>query len=175
MAVRLVHQHRIAGAIEHSAPLPRGSSGGPLVDVEGRLLGLNAVRAGGGLILALPADAQQRARVEGLRHGERAPARRLGVALAPPRLARRMRRNVGLPERDGLLVRAVQDDTPAQRAGLSRGDLLVRAGGQPLDDIDALYAALDATEGDVPLTLGVVRGTEELEVHVRLDPEEVPA
>src|SRR5215210_1529600 len=48
---------RVAGSIEHTAPLPRGSSGGPLVDREGRLLGLNAIRRDGGLILALPADA----------------------------------------------------------------------------------------------------------------------
>ncbi|MDQ4040901.1 MAG: serine protease, partial [Actinomycetota bacterium] len=49
---------RIRGAIEHTAPLPRGSSGGPLVDLHGRLLGLNAVRRQGGLILAVPADAR---------------------------------------------------------------------------------------------------------------------
>ena len=44
-----------------------------------------------------------------------------------------MRRAVGLPERDGLLVRAVQDGSPAERAGLEVGDLLVRAGEQPLE------------------------------------------
>src|SRR5581483_11219675 len=47
---------RITGAIEHTAPLPRGSSGGPLVDLEGRLLGINSIRVDGGLILAIPAD-----------------------------------------------------------------------------------------------------------------------
>src|SRR5262249_1372947 len=41
---------RITGAIEHTAPLPRGSSGGPLVDGDGRLLGLNTIRLEGGLI-----------------------------------------------------------------------------------------------------------------------------
>src|ERR1700752_2126774 len=45
---------RIPGAIEHTAPLPRGSSGGPLIDGEGRLLGINSVRVDGGLILAIP-------------------------------------------------------------------------------------------------------------------------
>src|SRR5918994_2357114 len=115
---------RIGGSIEHSAPLPRGSSGGPLVDAAGRLLGLNSVRMEGGLLLALPADAALRTRVDALARGE-SPARpRLGVALAPPRAARRMRAAVGLPERDGgLLVRAVEDDGPAARAGVERGDL----------------------------------------------------
>src|SRR5215218_9340080 len=74
---------RIGGSIEHSAPLPRGSSGGPLVDAAGRLLGLNTVRMEGGLQLALPADATLRERVAALGRGE-SPARpRLGLALAP--------------------------------------------------------------------------------------------
>jgi serine protease Do len=156
---------RVAAAIEHSAPLPRGSSGGPLVDLEGRLLGVNAARRDGGLILALAADAQLRERVERLGRGERIEPRRLGVAVAPPRLARRLRRAVGLPERDGLLVRAVQEDSPAERAGLEPGDLLVRAGERELDGLDALHAAIDTADA---LTLGVVRGLEEREVQVRL-------
>jgi serine protease Do len=157
---------RIAGSIEHTAPLPRGSSGGPLVDPAGRLLGLNTVRLEGGLILALPADAALKARVDALARGE-APARpRLGLALAPPRASRRMRAAVGLPERDGLLVRAVQDDSPAGRAGVARGDLLVAADGRPLGAVDDLFDALDAAAGAVTLT--VVRGTEEREVAVTL-------
>ena len=155
---------RIEGAIEHTAPLPRGSSGGPLVDAEGRLLGLNAVRLDGGLILAVPASARVQERVRALAAG-RAPApRRLGVAVAPPRVARRMRRAVGLPERPGLLVRAVEDDTPAEAAGVEAGDLIVAAGGRSVEGIDDLYAALDAVGdgGELPLT--VVRGTEERSV-----------
>src|SRR5215207_3470418 len=98
---------RVGGSIEHTAPLPRGSSGGPLVDPEGRLLGLNAVRREGGLILAVTADEAVRERAAALARGEAAGRPRLGVALAPPRHARRMRSAVGLPERDGLLVRGL--------------------------------------------------------------------
>ena len=100
------------GAIEHTAPLPRGSSGGPLVDADGRLLGINAVRVDGGLILAIPADAPLRERVEALGRGEAPKRARLGVAIAPPRVARRLRRAVGLPERDGVLVRGGRGRQP---------------------------------------------------------------
>src|SRR5215211_7343199 len=156
---------RIGGSIEHSAPLPRGSSGGPLVDAAGRLLGINSVRMEGGLLLALPADAALQSVTEGLARGE-APARpRLGLALAPPRAARRMRAAVGLPERDGLLVRGVEPDSPAAQAGLEKGDLLVAAAGRPLEEFDALLDALEAASGE--LTLTVVRGTEEREVTAR--------
>jgi serine protease Do len=157
---------RIAGSIEHTAPLPRGSSGGPLVDTEGNLLGLNAVRRDGGFILALPADAALRRRVDELSRGDAVERPRLGVALAPPRVARRMRAAVGLPERDGLLVRGVVDDSPAARAALQRGDLLVRASGRSLGSMDDLFDALDAA-GD-KLALGIVRGSEEHDLEVDL-------
>jgi serine protease Do len=153
---------RIRGAIEHSAPLPRGSSGGPLVDPEGNLLGINSLRLDGGLILAVPADASVKERVLLLARGEAAAPHRLGVAIAPPRVARRLRSAVGLPERDGLLVRAVEDGGPADSAGVEKGDLIVAAGGAPTENVESLYTALDsipAAGGDLELT--VVRGTEE--------------
>jgi serine protease Do len=156
---------RIGGSIEHTAPLPRGSSGGPLVDAEGRLLGLNSIRVEGGLILALPADAAMRRRAEALAAGTGASRPRLGLALAPPRAARRMRAAVGLPERDGLLVRGVVEDSPAGRAGLERGDLLVAAAGRPLTSVDDLF---DALEDGGTLTLGVLRGADERDVDVTL-------
>ena len=159
---------RIAGAIEHTAPLPRGSSGGPLIDSDGRLLGINSVRVDGGLILAIPADGATRERVEELGRGEAPKRARLGVAIAPPRVARRLRRAVGLPERDGVLVRAVERGSAADRAGLERGDLIVAAGGRELDRVEALYEALDGAQAGAQLELTIVRGTEERTVAVGL-------
>ncbi len=159
---------RIGGALEHTAPLPRGSAGGPLLDLEGRVIGINSVRADGGLILALHADATLQDRVAALGRGE-APRRvRLGVALAPPRAARELRRAVGLPERDGLLVRGVQDESPASRAGVLRGDLIVRLGERPTGRIDDLHEAMEASPADTSIDLGVVRGTDELTLSVEL-------
>jgi serine protease Do len=158
---------RIAGSIEHTAPLPRGASGGPVVDAEGRLLGIDTNRLGDGFYLALPADAELRQRLDALGRGEATSRPRLGVGIAPARVARQLRQAVGLPERDGLLVRVVEEGGPADQAGLRTGDLLVEAGGRPLNDADELHEALDQVGEDQTLTLRVVRGTDELTVTVR--------
>jgi serine protease Do len=77
-----------------------------------------------------------------------------------------MRSAVGLPERDGLLVRGVVDDSPAAKAGIARGDLLAAVNGTPLRGVDDLFDALEAARGDLELT--VVRGAEERAVSVAL-------
>ncbi len=156
----------VRAAIEHTAPLPRGSSGGPLIDLEGRLLAINSVRMNPGLVLAIPLGASTAKRVGALGRGEQPRAFRLGVAVAPPRVARRLRAAVGLPEREGILIRAVQENSPAVRAGIKRGDLLVAASGSPLRGLDALYDALDAARPAGLLELTVVRGSDEHQVTV---------
>jgi serine protease Do len=157
---------RIAGSIEHTAPLPRGASGGPVVDRDGRLLGIDTNRLGDGFYLALPADAELRQRLDALGRGETTARPRLGVGIAPARVARQLRQAVGLPERDGLLVRVVEEGGPADRAGLRTGDLVVEAGGRPVTDADELYEVLDQVGEGQSLTLRVVRGTDELTVTV---------
>jgi len=155
---------RIAGSVEHTAPLAPGSSGGALLDAAGRLVGLNTNRIGDGFYLALPADAALRERIAVLARGESPRRARLGVAVAPAYVARRLRRSVGLPERDGLLVRGVETDSPADRAGIRTGDLIVAAAGRDIADADALFDALAEASG--PYEVTVVRGTEERTVSV---------
>src|SRR6476469_2410501 len=94
---------RIRGSIEHTAPMAPGSPGSALLDAQGRLIGLNTNRVDGGFYLALPTDAALRTRVDALAQGKSPAPPRLGVAIAPSWAASRMRRAVGLPERDGLL------------------------------------------------------------------------
>jgi serine protease Do len=84
--------------------------------------------------------------------------------VAPSHVARRLRRSVGLPERDGVLVRGVEDDSLAAAAGIQAGDLLVEAGGRTLTDADDLFAALGALE--LPFDLKLVRGADEQTVKV---------
>ena len=137
-------------------------------------MGINTNRVGEGFYLALPADASLRARVEALATGESRERPRLGIAVAPAHVARRLRRSVGLPERDGVLVRGVEPGSPAETAGIAEGDLLVAAGGQPVDDVDALHEILRVA--GLPIELTLVRGAEERTVRVAVpEPDEPDA
>jgi serine protease Do len=158
---------RIAGSIEHTAPLAPGASGGPLVNAAGEVVGLNTNRIGEGFYLALPADAALRDRIAALGRGEAPKRRRLGVAVAPGHVARRLRRSVGLPERDGVLVRDVDDGSPAAAAGIAIGDLVVSVAGRDIGDADDLVDALNAAEP--PFEVGLVRGADDLRVTVEAD------
>ena len=149
----------IDGAIEHTAPLPRGSGGGPLVDPDGQILGLNAIRRDEGLIVAWPA-AVLRDRAVALARGTATAPPRLGVALVSAWQTRRLRAVVGLEPIDGLLVRGIESDSPAEQAGILRGDVIVAVDQSPVTDPDTLYAALDGAGREI--TVRVVRGSQEL-------------
>jgi serine protease Do len=156
---------RITGSLEHTAPLLPGSSGGPVLDAGGQLLGINTNRLGEGFYLAIPADEALRGRADALARGESAVSPRLGVTIAPGHVARRLRRAVGLPEAEGVLIREVAEDSPAARAGLAQGDLIVAAGGRPVRGADDLFDALQTAQGGT-IELKLVRGTDERTLQV---------
>jgi serine protease Do len=165
---------RISGSLEHTAPLLPGSSGGPVLDAGGRLLAINTSRLGEGFYLAIPADEALRGRADALARGETARSPRLGVSLTPGPVARRLRRAVGLPDADGLLIGEVAEASPAARAGLASGDLIVAAAGRPISAPDDLFDALAAAQGGT-LELRVVRGADERTLQVTFtDPDQNP-
>jgi serine protease Do len=149
---RLVH-----GAVEHTAPAARGSSGAPVLR-DGRVVGVNTHRLEHGFYLARAADAALREAVAGMQQGRRFEPVRLGVALAPSEVARRLRQAVGLADRDGVLVRNVVEGSPAAAAGITVGDLLVRAGDRPLLTPDDVITVLGELHPGAQLELEVVRG-----------------
>ena len=158
---------RIRGSIEHTAPLARGSSGGPVLDGEGRLLALNTRRLGDGFYQAIPADPDLRARVEALAAGTSpvpsAPRRGGG----PP--------GGGPPAAPGRRPRRPRRPAPAQRppgrAG-RRGPACARAtcwsrpavGPWPTPTTSTTCSTASPTTGRS--TSRVVRGSEELAVTV---------
>jgi S1-C subfamily serine protease len=156
----------IRGALEHTAPSGAGSSGAPVLNGAGRVVGINTHRPEPGFYLARAADAALREAVEAMAAGASSERVRLGVALAPSEVASRLRRSVGLDERPGLLVRGVVEGSPAAAAGIREGDLLTHAGERDLRDPEDLFAVLDDLAVGMQLTLTLVRGTEEVAVTV---------
>jgi serine protease Do len=153
---------RISGSVEHTAPMSRGSSGSPVVDAQGRLVGINTNRLDQGFYLAVPADSALRGRVDQLAKGATPGSRHLGIAVAPPHVAKKLRRSVGLAEHDGLLIRGVEEDSPADAAGIREGDLIIRAGENDIVTMDDLYEALDEVGAGDTITLTILRGADEL-------------
>jgi S1-C subfamily serine protease len=77
-----------------------------------------------------------------------------------------MRAAVGLPESQGLLVRRVEADGPAERAGVLAGDLLVGLGASEVKDLEDVFRAIDAADG--PLAVRLLRGAEKIELTVEM-------
>lgn len=137
--------------LEHTAPLPRGASGGPVVDGEGRLVGMDINRVEGGLYQAVRADDVLRDVVDRLARGEVPRPRRLGVQVVPRRTAAWLRAAVGLAPAEGALLAGVDPDGPAAAAGLGRGDLLTAIDGTVLRGPDDLVLALRTAGEEVHL------------------------
>ena len=95
-------------------------------------------------------------------------ARDLGLTLEPAHLARQRRQAVGLADRAGLLVAAVQPGSPAAQVGIERGDLLTRLDGQPVISSTGLALLLDGLADRPSATAVIVRGNEESSVEIRL-------
>jgi S1-C subfamily serine protease len=126
------------------------------------------IRLDGGFVLATATDAETRERIERLVAAERRSDHTLGVTIAPRRVAQRLRRSVGLDERDGLLVRGVEADSTAFTAGIRQGDLIVAVGDSPIVSVDDLLAHLEQDAEELAVT--VIRGTDEHTLTARLEP-----
>lgn len=151
----------IGDAFEHSARLPRGASGGPVATADGQVIGIDTHRRRDGFYAAI-ATAGHAAAIEGLQAGVAPTRPRMGVAVAPSAVAARLREAVGLPAIEGVLVREVDEDGAAARAGIKAGDLLTSIDGTSISSPADLQAALT---GDA-VTVSLVRGAEELTLDV---------
>ena len=158
---------RIEGVIQTDALLNPGNSGGPLIDSEGRVVGINtAILPGGqGLCFAVPSNTAAFVIGECLAHGRvRRAYLGLGVeeVLVPSAVARRL----GLASVRAVAVRSVADDSPAARAELRRGDLLVRFAGQPVESVSDLHRLLAGERIGRRCGLELVRDARKIELEV---------
>jgi S1-C subfamily serine protease len=133
----------IEDVVQHTAPLNPGNSGGPLVDAKGRLVGVNtAIIAGAqGLSFAVPSETALWIVPEILKHGVVRRAR-LGVEVRQRLVDRRLARAHGLEQKHGVEIMRVAKDSPAERAGLLEGDLLIGFQGRAVASTDDLFRML---------------------------------
>jgi S1-C subfamily serine protease len=149
----------IEGVIQTDAPLNPGNSGGPLLDAEGQVIGINtAVQLGAqGLCFAVPSNTASHVTSEILAHG-RVRRAWLGVGAEEVLLPMAVARRAGLESQRGIVVRSVEPGSPAERAGLERGDVIVSIREARLQSVADLHRLLDGRAIGVELPLEIVRG-----------------
>lgn len=134
-----------------------GFSGGPLVDPSGAVLGLNNSALARGTPLALPAAAVDKVLDELLERGHvRRPF--IGVAVQPVALSASVVKQHGLKGEAGLLIVSIADGSPAEKAGMLLGDVLLEASGNQLRGPDDLLDALSSVAKDAAISVRFLRG-----------------
>jgi S1-C subfamily serine protease len=148
----------IEGVIQTDAPLNPGNSGGPLLDADGSVVGINAavLAAAQGLCFAVPSNTAAFVLSELLRHG-RVRRAFLGLAGEEVLLPAPVARANGLPSARGVAVRTVERESPAGVAGLRPGDVIVAFAGRAVATVADLHRLLDAEAIGTSIELGVLR------------------
>ncbi len=157
----------IEDVIQTDAPLNPGNSGGPLLDVEGRVVGIATaiVPMAQGLCFAVPSATAMVVMRELRDHG-RVVRGWLGVAVQGVEIAPTIAHRLGLPSPRALAVAAVTGDSPAARAGVQPGDLLISLDERPVRGVGDLMSSLPRTSIGRELALRVLRHNEILKAKV---------
>ncbi|NUT00461.1 MAG: Do family serine endopeptidase [Sphingomonas sp.] len=143
--------------IQTDASINMGNSGGPMFDLNGNVIGINSALisptgASVGIGLAIPAELAQPV-IDSLRRGQRPSRGYLGVGLQP--LDENIAESLGLPKDRGEIVRSIQPNEPAARAGIQQGDVILRVNGRDVNpDQTVSYIVANTPVGSkVPVEL----------------------
>jgi S1-C subfamily serine protease len=157
----------IDDVLQTDAALNPGNSGGPLVDSRGEVIGLNTaiIPMAQGICFATAIDTVKWVAMQLLRDGK---VRRsyLGLAGANQPIGRRLVRHFELPNVAGVRVESIERGTPAERAALVPGDILVALKGTSVNGIDDLHRALTADLIGIPVEISVLRGAQLLKLSI---------
>jgi len=149
--------------IQTTAELLPGFSGGPLIDADGRVIGINSWNFGRGVSRAIPIEAANKV-ADSLRAHGRIRRAYLGIGAQPLRLSDALATQLG--QESGLLVVTVEADGPGGKAGLLQGDTIVTVDGDPVRHLDELFGKLRGLDVGSSHRVGVVRAGELKDVAV---------
>jgi S1-C subfamily serine protease len=157
----------IDNIIQTDAALNPGNSGGPLVNSAGEVIGVNTamIRPAQGICFAIASNTARLVAGWLIRDG-RIRRSYIGVAGQNVPLHRRVIRFYHLPLQTGVLVVTVEKNSPAERAGLREGDLIVAFDGHPVGSVHDLHKVLVGEQIGINATLTVIRHTEKLELPI---------
>lgn len=157
----------IDDVIQTDASLNPGNSGGPLVDSAGRVIGVNTatILPAQGICFAIGINTAKFVASRLLRDG-RIRRSYVGISGQTVPVHRRVVRFYDLAKETGALVQHVEDNSPAKRAGLREGDVIIGLEGQPVAGVDDLHRLLTEVRVGVSCSLTVLRWTEKVELKV---------
>jgi S1-C subfamily serine protease len=166
-SLRSISGRLIDNIIQTDAALNPGNSGGPLVNSRGEVIGVNTamILAAQGICFAIGINTAKFVAGKLIKEGK---VRRSYIGLGGQNvpLLRRIVRFYHLPVESGVLVVSIEEDSPAKRAGLSEGDIIIGFDGQPMAGIDDLHRLLTEEKVGVKTTLTVIRHTEKLNLPI---------
>lgn len=157
----------IDNVIQTDAALNPGNSGGPLVSSRGEVVGINTavIAMAQGLCFAVPVNTAKYVATQLLAHGKVSRSY-IGVMGQNLQIPRRLTRFWKLNQTTGILVAGVEEGSPADKAGLDEGDILLTFDNQPVKDIDALHRLLTADRIGRKATLTVLRNYDKLDLEL---------
>ena len=161
--------------IQTDAAINPGNSGGPLINSNGEVIGINTlVRSGpgAGLGFAIPINLASKVSNQLLANGEVIhPYLGAQLVLLNERIAKEHNQDpnalIFLPERSGALVQSVIPQSPAEEGGLRRGDLVINAGGNEINDPRSLLMQVENAQIGKPFELEVVRNNKEINLSIK--------
>ncbi|HKP98452.1 MAG TPA: trypsin-like peptidase domain-containing protein [Fibrobacteria bacterium] len=162
-SLRTTSGRLIDNVIQTDASLNPGNSGGPLVDSRGEVIGVNTaiIRPAQGICFAIAVNTAKRVASQLMQKGHITRGY-LGVGGQDVPLHRRIVRYHNLEREEGILVISVEKDSPAHKAGLREGDVIVSIGGQAVSGLDDLHRLLTEDRIGVPTALTLIRRFSEM-------------
>jgi serine protease Do len=152
--------------IQTDASINPGNSGGPLLNIDGDLIGINTAiyQKAQGIGFAIPINKAKRIVKELLRAGEVRPP---WIGLELQELTKDLKSHFGLPgEKKGVLVSDVYQDSPAEQAGIKRGDVILSVEGFAVDSPDEYHETLGEYTANERLTFKVFRKGKEINLPI---------
>jgi S1-C subfamily serine protease len=172
-SLRTITGHLVDNVIQTDAALNPGNSGGPLVDSQGHVIGINTavIAPAQGICFAIPINMARTIVPLLLKHGKVLRGY-LGLHVRTVPLPRSTQLELALGQKTGVEVLTIEPNGPADQAGLQEDDCIVSIGDQPVENVDDLHKLLTQLPIEVPTTITLLRGQRRLERMIL--PQEYP-